>query len=289
MMARNPANAGTRTGPASLRAGARTGPARGGGPGRPPPDLRSPVRPESAGPSIAPDLAAVRDSTARLLATVATLTDAQAAAAARLPGWTRGHVLSHLARNADGLRNLLRWAATGQETPMYPSEAARDAAIDDGAARPAASLAVDVRRSAAAFETAAAALPAAAWAARVARRGQWFPARQILTMRRSELEIHHVDLGLGYEPGDWPAGFTRAALGRVAAGLAGRADFPALLARPDGLAPFPAGPAGPGGEPPGMAVSGPPAVLLAWLTGRGDGTGLQVTGAGALPPLPPWR
>ena len=53
----------------------------------------------------------------------------------RLPGWTRGHVVTHVARNAEGLCRLLRWARTGIETPMYPSIQARDAAIEAGAGR----------------------------------------------------------------------------------------------------------------------------------------------------------
>jgi maleylpyruvate isomerase len=116
-------------------------------------------------------------------------------------------------------------------------------------------------------------------------------------MRRSEVEIHHVDLGAGYQPGDWPAGFARAGLARVAGDLAGRPDVPVLLISPEGTAGFRIGPAaqdgGTGSPADGHAaqaeVSGPPGTLLAWLTGRGDGTGLRVTGAAALPVLPPWR
>ena len=253
---------------------------------------------------IALALARVGESTDRLLATADALTDAEAAAGSRLPGWTRGHVLTHLARNADGFRNLLAWARTGTETPMYPSEADRDRAIEAGAGRSAADLAADVRASAAAFAGAAEELPRRAWEAQVARRGVRFPARGILSRRLSELEIHHVDLGGGYEPGDWPPGFVRAALNRVAGDFAGRADAPACLACPDGYetgfpigaattgpastgpattGPAAAGPAGP------VTVSGPPAALLAWLTGRGRGDGLRVAGADALPVLPPWR
>ena len=39
-----------------------------------------------------------------------------------LPGWTRAHVLAHVAGNADALVNLLTWARTGEETPMYASQ-----------------------------------------------------------------------------------------------------------------------------------------------------------------------
>ena len=263
--------------------------------------------PEEPGARIARALADIEMGTRRLLVTAALLTDAQAREPSRLPGWTRGHVLTHLARNADGFCNLLAWARTGTETPMYPSEAARDAAIAASAGRSAADLAADARDSAGRFAAAAARLPAGAWAAAVARRGRAFPARELLAMRRSEVEIHHVDLGAGYQPGDWPPGFASAGLARVARDLAGRPDVPALLVSPEGGAGFRIGPAAPtagtdspaaqaggtggpaGGHAPQAEVSGPPGALLAWLTGRGDGTGLRVTGAAALPVLPPWR
>ena len=57
-------------------------------------------------------------ATERLLATADALTGDQVREPSLLPGWTRGHVLTHVARNADGLRNLLIWARTGTEIPM---------------------------------------------------------------------------------------------------------------------------------------------------------------------------
>jgi maleylpyruvate isomerase len=240
---------------------------------------------------IALALAQLGESTDRLLATADALTDAQAAAPSRLPGWTRGHVLTHLARNADGFRNLLSWAATGNETPMYPSEEARARGVEEGAGRSAAETTADVRVSAAALAAAAQDLPAPAWDARVARRGAMFPARGILPRRLAELEFHHVDLDLGYRPADWPASFVAANLARVAGDFAGRADAPACLARPDGLdAGYPLGPDPASPDPASrVTVSGPPAALLAWLIGRDNGARLEVTGAAAVPVLPPWR
>ena len=248
--------------------------------------------------TIAAALGRIQDSTHRLLDAASALTDTQAGAASRLPGWTRGHVLTHLARNADGFRNLLRWAATGVETPMYASNAARDADIAAGAGRSAAELTADVRASAAVFAEAAAQLPAAAWAAPVERRGDWFPARMILHMRLRELEIHHVDLDAGYQAADWPADFVGETLPQVADSFAGRPDMPPcqLIADgwPDALRIGPAGrdstsrdPADPVPGP--VIVHGPPGSLLAWLTGRADNTGLRVTGAATAPVPPPWR
>jgi maleylpyruvate isomerase len=231
-------------------------------------------------------LTGIQASTDRLLAAASALTDAQAAAPSRLPGWTRGHVLTHLARNADGFCNLLYWARTGTKTPMYPSQAARNEDIEAGSKRSAAELAADVRDTAAAFAAAAAGLPEAAWGAVVERRGVPFPAPEILRARLSELEIHHVDLGSGYQPDEWPAEFVADALPRVAGSFAGRPDMTACRLAPDGWPDgFLVGPAGPDTE---VVVHGAPGRLLAWLSGRADGTGLQVTGAAAVPVPPPW-
>src|SRR6476660_6696260 len=74
-------------------------------------------------------------STARFLATAASLTEDDVAAPSLLPGWSRGHVLAHVAGNADSHINLLTWARTGVETPQYPTGAAREAGIEAGAGR----------------------------------------------------------------------------------------------------------------------------------------------------------
>ena len=237
---------------------------------------------------ISSSLAGIEASTGQLLASAGTLTDAQAAGPSRLPGWTRGHLLTHLARNADGFVNLLSWARTGVKTPMYPSETARDADIAAGAARTAAELAADVRDSSAAFAAAAAGLTEADWAAQVARRGDSFPAREILPRRWSELEFHHVDLDAGYQPADWPADWVARELPYVAESFAGRPDMPPCQLFPDGWpGRLTVGPASP--HTPGVSVRGAPWALLGWLTGRADGTGLQVTGAPAVPVPPPYR
>jgi maleylpyruvate isomerase len=229
-------------------------------------------------------------ATERLLASAAALSDAQLREPSPLPGWTRGHVLSHVARNADGLRNLLIWARTGTEIPMYASAQSRAGDIAAGAGRPGAALAADVRDSAAALADEAARLPGDAWASQVrALSGPPFPALGVLDRRLSEVEIHHVDLAAGYSPGDWPEDFIAEALPRVAGSFAGRGDAPCCVVRADGPPhqQFPIGPDQAG--QPQVIVHGRPGDLLAWLTGRGDGTTLTVASGGPLPALPAWR
>ena len=236
-------------------------------------------------------MARIGEATDRLLASADALTDTGVREPSLLPGWTRGHVLTHIARNADGLGNLLRWARTGITTPMYASREARRADIEAGAGRSAADLAADVQATAIAFAAEAASLPDEAWAAQVqGLTGPPIPGRGVLDWRLREAEIHHVDLAVGYRPGDWPGEFVTASLPGVAAEFAGREDTPSCLLQPDGsgLGPFQIGAEQPTGQQ--VLVRGSPARLLAWLIGRDDGSGLRVSPDGAvLPVLPPWR
>jgi maleylpyruvate isomerase len=236
-------------------------------------------------------MACIAEATDRLLASAGALTDTGVREPSLLPGWTRGHVLTHIARNADGLGNLLRWARTGITTPMYASREARRADIEAGAGRSAADLAADVQATAIAFAAEAASLPDEAWGAQVqGLAGPPIPGRGALDWRLREVEIHHVDLAVGYRPGDWPGEFVTASLPGVAGEFVGREDTPSCLLQPDGsgLGPLQIGPEQPTGQQ--VLVRGSPARLLAWLIGRDDGNGLQVSPDGAaLPVLPPWR
>lgn len=104
----------------------------------------------------------IDDATSRLLVTAGSLGDGAIAEPSLLPGWSRGHVLAHLARNADALRNLLIWARTGVVTPGYRSQQAREDDIEAGAGRPAAEQLADIARSAEAFAAEARSVPAGA-------------------------------------------------------------------------------------------------------------------------------
>jgi maleylpyruvate isomerase len=153
-------------------------------------------------------LGLIDDASARLAQTAEGLTDEEVAAPSLLPGWSRGHVLTHVARNADALRNLLIWARTGVETPSYASQEARDAGIEAGAGRTSAELAADIRESAAAFRAEAAIFPERAWQVMVRLLdGAEFPAELLLPRRLVEVELHYTDLGCGYTRTNWPTAF----------------------------------------------------------------------------------
>ena len=138
------------------------------------------------------------DATERLLRTAGSLGELDIRAPSLLPGWTRAHVLAHLARNAEALSNLLRGVRTGRPAAAYASQEARDAAID----------------SAALFRGQASAVPDTAWDTPVRMlTGPEFPVAELLVRRLVEVELHHVDLGLRYGWRDWPESFAQLDLG----------------------------------------------------------------------------
>ncbi|MCX5334981.1 MULTISPECIES: maleylpyruvate isomerase family mycothiol-dependent enzyme [unclassified Streptomyces] len=234
------------------------------------------------------DLASVRDATERLLTAAAKLDNASVTEPSRLPGWTRGHILAHLARNADALVNVL------EGRPMYVSGEARDADIDRDAPRPLDIQLTDVRDSAARFQEAGA-VPAD-WSRVVQlRNGVTDSAARVPFRRWVEVELHHVDLGIGYELEDVPEEFAQREINFLADRFRGHPGIPALLIKQDDGRMIPTGGVEPVSEEqlesgytpplPGLRVSGRQADLLGWLAGRRDGSGLTVEG-GALPKLP---
>ena len=230
---------------------------------------------------IAGRTAALTDADSRLLVLVEQ-GDLDPAAPSLLPEWTIGHVLTHIARNADANRNLVRWAATGVVTPMYPG-GTRNADIEAGAGRPMSELVADVRDSAAALAADIAALPIEAWTTVIdTGRGGPVPADVVLSQRLAEVELHHHDLGLdgGLTLLDPAAG---AALLVAVVHSYVRTRFPsALRLEPDDAAPVDVG------EVTGATtrVAGRSAALAGWLTGRTDGADLRCDGP--LPDLPAW-
>lgn len=217
-------------------------------------------------------------ATARLLATAGAL-DGTSATPSRLPGWSRGHVLTHVARNADAMCNLLAWARTGERTPMYASPAERAARIEAGAGRPLAEQIADVRATADRFAAEASGMPAEAWQFELPLPTVLQPAALIIWRRLREVEVHHVDLAAGYEPADWPEAFTHRLLHEIATELHG-VD---LTAHANNLGhPLTIGSGGP------PTISGPAATLAGWLTGRVADPELTVEPAGPLPTLPDW-
>jgi maleylpyruvate isomerase len=164
------------------------------------------------------------------------LQDEQARARSFLPGWSVGHVLTHIARNGDSLVWRLEGAAQGELRDQYPGGLdQRRADIEAGAGRPAGALAEDVARSSAAVARAMADLPEAAWdAPSRTSLGIVESSRDAVLARWREVVVHHGDLGLAAVP--LPPELVAVWLPR---------ELPALGSRTD------------------------PAALLSWIIGRG--------------------
>ncbi|GAB3149511.1 maleylpyruvate isomerase family mycothiol-dependent enzyme [Microbispora hainanensis] len=181
-----------------------------------------------------------------------------------LPGWTRKHLVAHVAANADALGNLVRWAATGEKTPMYASPQQRNADIEAGARRPAAELAAWLTSSAERLAAGIAGLDDDQRNAEVVTaQGRTVPATEIPWMRSREVLVHAVDLASGIAFGDLPAAFLTALADDIAAKRGGAAGPAVVLVA-----------AGTGdrwelpgeGEP--VTVDGPLAEVAAYLAGR---------------------
>jgi maleylpyruvate isomerase len=157
------------------------------------------------------------------------LDDATARSASSLPGWSVGHVLTHLARNADSVVWRLEGAAQGELRDQYPGglEQRRDE-IEAGAGRPPAELVADVRTSSAAVAQVMTELPVAAWdAPSRTSRGVVEPSRDAVFSRWREVVVHHGDLGWRHVP--LPAALVDEWLARELPRLGDRTDAAALL------------------------------------------------------------
>lgn len=178
---------------------------------------------------------------ARLLDTVAGIDDEIARRPSLLPGWTVGHVVTHLARNADSVTVRMEGALRDEIADQYPGgPAAREAGIEAGAGRPARELLHDLRVAQARLEATFVLLPDDAWG-RLGRdiSGAELPVSGLPFARWREVEIHHVDLGLGYGAADWPTDLVDRLLPFVLPTLPDRADGAALAAWAIGRGPAP--------------------------------------------------
>ena len=207
---------------------------------------------------------------------VAGLSDEQLAEPSALPEWSRAHVVAHLARNADALVNLLHWARTGIETPMYPSRAVRNAGIAATAAAPPDELRADFAAARARLAAAVDAMPAEAWTATVRNgQGRPVPAGEVPWMRAKEIWVHGTDLRAGLTFADLPADFCVALVDDVLGLFAGRDQTPDVrIKATDVDRTWGSG---------GRSVEGPVTAVAAWLT-RSDASGL----GGDVPPPPAW-
>ncbi len=223
----------------------------------------------------------IRRADHSLVRTVDGLPDASYAEPSLLPDWSRGHVVAHLALNAEGLSRVLTGAHTGQPATMYDSPEARDADIDELAAAPAADVRNRLLAATTSFEQAIGAMREKDWDVRFERTpgGESFAVTNVPLMRVREVEIHHADLGAAYSPSDWSADFAVLLLDSMTK----RPYADPFTAEATDLGRTWSYGEGDGGP----RVTGTSADLGWWLTGRGAGEGLACD-ADALPRIDAW-
>jgi maleylpyruvate isomerase len=195
-----------------------------------------------------------------VVATLQLLTDEQGRQPSRLPGWSVGHVATHIARNADGHVRMFDAAIRGEVAEMYPGgREQRTGDIEAGSGRPAAELLADVTATAAELETTWAAMPDEAWSGRGITFAGETTMSDLVFIRWRETTVHHADLGLDFSWSDWDPEYVRAELTRLKMSWASR--------KPMGLTELP---------PEAMRVSDHQRV--AWLLGRAEIEGLGPAG-----------
>ena len=231
----------------------------------------------------------LRSGTDFLLAAVDRLTDDELRRPSGLPGWSRAHVVGHLARNAEALGRLVAWARTGVQTPMYASPDQRNADIEESAVLSAGRLRDELASTAAELANALGELDDATWRTLVrSAQGRLIPATEVPWLRVREVWLHTVDLAAGAHLAELPAGVLDALMTDVCGALSGREGCPAALLWPtDRALPVLLGPED--ADP--VTLTGSAADLTGWLVGRGGAAGLTArdgTGTVAVPTAPRW-
>ncbi|RAX17742.1 maleylpyruvate isomerase family mycothiol-dependent enzyme [Pseudarthrobacter sp. AG30] len=211
------------------------------------------------------------------------LMDAELDADSLLPGWTRRHVVAHVGYNARAIARLVEWAATGVETPMYPSVEARNHEIDFGATLSPIALRNLFDHSAVHLNVEWRDLPAANWHHKVKTvQGRTVPAEETVWMRTREVWVHAVDLDNGATFKDIPAPVLERLLKDITGAWHVRGTDAGLLITVDGTGLSFGDTAGPSPT----VVSGSLAAIAQWATGRGtDGT-TATHDAGPVTPVP---
>jgi maleylpyruvate isomerase len=218
----------------------------------------------------------------RLEAATQLVTDSVARRPSLLEGWSVGHVLNHLSRNADSHVGVFGAAARGEVGAQYPGGSEERARlIEEGSSRPAAALAANLREAHARLETAWASADQRAWESGL---GLWTAGvaslAEFVFRRWREVEIHSLDLGLADLGGpDWSS------VSQEYLDLETTITLRGLRARlPDGVAVHVIPANAPtyviGSDPRPVRVQGSEREILKWLTGRG--------GKPEWPTLKPW-
>ncbi len=203
------------------------------------------------------------EATQRLLGDTIALSERAWQEPCRLPGWTRAHVATHLARSADAFVRSIDSVLTGRRAPMYDSDEDRDLALERGSERSGLDLQIDLDTSAGNLSERFDVLDSVPGRLTIEFSPGCFLRSDLLPLARLyEVVIHHVDLDCGFDVTqinpvtarwllEWTVLSYQAPYG-MAVRLVSDSGFTAVI----------------GASNSETVITGPDAVLLGWLTGR---------------------
>ena len=234
-------------------------------------------------PALAAGLAQAHEGTAFFTRLLDDLSYSELDGPSLLPGWSRKHVVAHLAYHAFAVGRLLEWARTGVEHPMYETQIARDHEIEAGATLSHNSLRSLFDRAVAELDSAWANLPASDWHKTVRTfQGREIHVSETVWMRTKEVWVHAVDLDGGASFDDIPQSVLSRLLGDITALWKTRGEGAGLLLRTVGNEPLEFGE----NDAASTVLSGSLADLTAWASGRYT-VGIS-SSSNAVPAAPPW-
>ncbi|GAA2496203.1 maleylpyruvate isomerase family mycothiol-dependent enzyme [Streptomyces thermolineatus] len=236
---------------------------------------------EYGGIDVPERLKEVRAAHDRLRAAAAGVTEERAREAVHLPGWTRGHVLIHLADLSRAFARQARYAVEGRTVEVYDGgRPTRDRRIEELHGRPAEWLREQLEEGLTAIEEAWDALGPDGWELPCAYRNSPLFATQLAWWR--EVELHTVDLGVGHDSEEWSTALSS----HVVTFLQPRLPQGVVLSADDTGEEWSTAA---GGQDP-VVVRGPLRALAAWISGRPHRVLPVADGdpAAALPELNAW-
>ena len=235
---------------------------------------------QATDPAVMSDLATVRAGTAYFRRILNGVTDDELSGASKLDGWSRKHLVAHVGYNARALARLVGWAATGVETPMYDSPAARGEEIEFGATLNPEALRHLCDHSAIDLDVRWRDLPADRWDFEiVTAQGRRVAVSETVWMRCREVWLHALDLESGGRIEDIPSNVLERLLGDVVRTWSTRDELDGLMISVNN---------GPvlGDDQGDRRIMGELHQIVRWATGRGDDT--ELIWAGDPIPAPRW-
>jgi len=173
---------------------------------------------------------ACRKSHRQLLADLAPLADGDFRSPSLLPRYSRGHVVTHLANKTKAHVLLFGGPAAGEIRQLHPDGYDPDLAAEAGANRSAEDLCSDLEKSFELLEAAWEALDQTMWDRQGIMTAGSRTMAEIVTHHLRNVEVHHVDLAIGYLVSDWPPILVDGELAKRLRALPDRADHAELLA-----------------------------------------------------------